>query len=134
MLKKNIIHSFFIMILLSITIHVSSKKNFFSISRNNLNSTNLISIEIKNIQKVWRIFNINGTLYKENDKCDGGCDKGICLNSTCICKQGLTGNNCSMTYNDNLGKGFKVKNLVKYYIIVGAVAMLITLLYAIFKK
>ena len=86
-------------------------------------------------EKKWRIFYINTTLYQENDKCEGGCgDKGICLNSTCLCNQGLTGDKCSMTYKEILERGYNPKKYIKHYAIVGGVAMILPLIYAIIKK
>jgi len=86
-------------------------------------------------EKVWRKFYINNSLYEENDRCEGGCgDKGICLNITCLCNQGFTGEKCSMTYKDILERGYNPKKFVKHYAIVGGAAMVLTLLYIIFKK
>lgn len=86
-------------------------------------------------EKVWRKFYINNTLYQENDKCEGGCgEKGICLNSTCLCNQGFTGEKCSMTYKDILEQGYYLKKYLTYFLLIGGLGMLMIIFYIIYKR
>ncbi len=51
-----------------------------------------------------------------------------------MCNQGLTGDKCSMTYKEILERGYNPKKYIKHYAIVGGVAMILPLIYAIIKK
>jgi len=147
MLNKFINFIFVAFCFINLNSKYASKNKIFSISfqqKNNTypNETNNKdlnnSFQNKNFKMIQKqdlkIFKMNNTFYKESEKCEGGCHNGLCLNNTCFCKQGYTGNDCSLTYKGFLDKGFSFKKSVKFFIIIGISSMIFTLLYMIWKN
>lgn len=67
------------------------------------------------------------SLYYETDDCKNSCSNvGVCLNSTCFCKQQYTYLDCSMTYKEYLHQGYKIAEMVSYFIALGVVAIIVT--------
>ena len=88
--------------------------------------------------------NSNSTI-KENTvsppivlSCRNNCtSKGICVQGDCFCAQGFTSEDCSITYEDDIKKGFKFQPYVKWLIITFFVAFVPTagiLTWVFFKK
>ena len=83
-----------------------------------------------------------GVLYLKTFDCKTNCTlKGICLNSTCFCNQGIhffklgyASSDCSMTYKEYNGRGFEVDSIVRWSIYVFISSTIITLTYLIIMK
>ena len=70
--------------------------------------------------------------YVATKDCAGSCtNRGVCLNSTCFCDQGFAEKDCSLTYDEFLNKGIKLKTAIKVSIFAFSGAAIITLIWLI---
>ncbi len=76
----------------------------------------------------------NETVYYFSKDCYDNCtSNGLCLNSTCYCNQGFSGDDCSMTYKKYKKQGFKLSSMTKFYFLLFGAGFFATLLYICFK-
>ena len=119
------------------TTNIDNKTNSVNKTKLGLNVNFTKGKRLTNLteDRITRTFIINSTTYLETKDCSKNCSqKGICLNSTCLCNQGFTGDTCSDTYKDYSESGYSMKSLMKYFVIVAGASMIGTLVYHKLKK
>lgn len=63
-----------------------------------------------------------------NSACPNNCStKGICVNGNCLCLQGYTSEDCSMTYKEYADQGIALEPMIKWFIIIFIGVFMITM-------
>jgi hypothetical protein len=83
-----------------------------------------------------------GMMYLKTDDCSHNCTgRGLCLNSTCFCRQGLFSVNkgfaaydCSMTYKEYNDNGYELSKIWRWSIYTFVTSSIITLVIMIIIK
>ena len=83
-----------------------------------------------------------GFIYEKTDNCKSNCTgKGLCLNSTCFCSQGIdfcnkgfTSSDCSMTYKEFKESGFEMGSITKWSVYVFISTSVVTLTFLLISK
>jgi hypothetical protein len=104
---------------------------------NNSTSANATKLTDKAEVKVVKLYQMgkDNVSYVETTDCYNNCNKhGLCLNSTCFCDQGLTYDDCSMSYKDFMEMGFKFQDIQKFLIIAFAISFVGTLVIILMSK
>lgn len=80
-------------------------------------------------------YKVKGDIYIRTKDCTSNCtSRGICLNSTCLCEQGYSSNDCSMTYKEYLEQGYRFTGMIKFLIIALVSSSILTLIILIYRR
>ncbi len=78
---------------------------------------------------------INKVKYIHSDTCNKNCNKkGICLNDVCICQQGFTSEDCSLTIKEFKNDGYKLEDMFIFLIVILVLGMIFKLVIFIMEK
>jgi syndecan 4 len=80
------------------------------------------------LDSIYKLGNSEQTWIRTKDCYNDCSSRGICLNSTCLCDQGFSSNDCSLTYKQYLFRGFSLDGMIKYLVLVFFISMAITLI------
>lgn len=76
-----------------------------------------------------KFYILNGIKYSPTKNCPNNCNKhGICLNNSCLCDQGYTTEDCSITIKDFKKQGFKLNDFLILFFIFILIGMIIQLI------
>jgi len=82
-----------------------------------------------------KYFIINGNKYFPTTDCADNCNKkGRCFNSTCMCQQGYTNEDCSMTIKDFNEQGILFDDILILIIVIFILGMILKLILTMVEK